>query len=102
MEVVMALSPAQSTTEQFERELDKLVDRAAYTRMEAQRLLSYKTTYFYQLLNAGEFDTFWAGGRKVTGASIKAHLRRQREAAQNEPLRRGGPGRPRRMTNPTA
>jgi excisionase family DNA binding protein len=51
----------------------------------AQRMLACGRTHLYELLAAGELDSFKDGrSRKITVASIKAFVARQLAAAKSE------------------
>ncbi len=70
---------------------------------DAWRLLSCGNTHGYELLNAGELETFLDGrSRKITVASIRAYIARKLEATRAMstaplPRRRGRP--PKRPVN---
>jgi hypothetical protein len=90
-------SSTPSTTDPVNEELDRLIDRVGYSPKKTGELLSCGVTSVYKDVNAGLLDTYWDRGRKITGASIKRRIRSKLEAAKNQPLRRGGPGRPRKQ-----
>jgi hypothetical protein len=58
--------------------LEPLVVRPAV----AKQLLGCGHTRLYELIAAGELESFKDGGRKITMASIKARIARQIEASK--------------------
>jgi hypothetical protein len=94
------LSPAPITdTNDVDAELDRLIRRAGYSPKETGELIGSGVTSVYDDIHAGLLDTYWHHGRKITGASIKRRIRQKLEAAKDQPLRKGGPGRPKK-SNP--
>jgi len=87
------------STDPIDEELDRLINRLGYSPKETGKLLSVGLTAVYDDINAHLLDVYWDRGRKITGLSIKRRIRSKLEAAKNQPLRRGGPGRPKK-TNP--
>lgn len=84
----------KTISDELDAELDRLINQPGYSPRDTAELLAGGITRVYELLNAKVLDGYWDGGRKITGLSIKRHLKRQIE--QGEPLRRGGPGRPKK------
>jgi hypothetical protein len=67
---------------------------------EVERLLDYGTTKVAKLIRLGELQSFVDGGsRRVLTSSIAAYVARRLAAAPSKKsTRRGGPGRPRKVT----
>lgn len=74
---------------------------------EGARLDNCGITEFYERLNAGEYETYVDGGKRlITVRSIRARQERLLAAAsgtpqENSSTRRGGPGRPRHLSKTT-
>jgi hypothetical protein len=99
----MASSPAPFiTTDAHEEELNRLIDRFGYSPKQTADLLGCSVTSVYEDVKVGLFDTYWDRGRKITGASIRRRIKQKLAASKNEPLRRGGPGRPKKQPEKTA
>jgi len=68
------------------------VEPWAYPPKATARLLGCGLTHVFDLLNTGQLESYWDGGRKITAESIKAHIARCRAATeQNKPRKRGRP-----------
>jgi len=68
------------------------VEPWAYPPKATARLLGCGLTHVFDLLNTGQLESYWDGGRKITAESIKAHVARCRAATeQNKPRKRGRP-----------
>src|SRR5262249_36056770 len=97
----MASSPSPaSSTDPVDQELDRLIDEVGYSPKEAGKLIGGGVTGIYEDIKAGLLDYYWDRGRKITGASIRRRIKQKLETTANEPLRRAGPGRPKKKTQP--
>jgi hypothetical protein len=89
----MVDNPGNELYTDIDRELDRLITQLGYSPQKVQQLLEIGPTSFYEELKAGELETYWHYGRKITGASLRKRLKRKLEEARGQPLRPGGSGR---------
>ena len=85
--------------------MDKIEPRPiAIPPKEVCRLLRYGPTRIYKMIRDGELESFIDGGsRRVLTSSVDAYVERRLAASKGPPRenpsrRRGGPGRPRKVT----
>jgi len=90
---MISQAPKITISDELDRELDRLIDQPGYSPRATAELLDGGITRVYELIHAKVLDAYWDGGRKITGLSIKRHLKQQIQATADQPLRRGGPGR---------